>query len=136
MAAVRSKNTKPEILLRRALTATGLRYRLHRKGLPGTPDIVFPSERIAIFCDGEFWHGRNWRARKAAGQFKVRNSYWCAKIESNIARDKRVNRELRRLGWTVIRYWNSKIERATQEVAREINTLVAQEKRRAHLRRT
>lgn len=130
MAAVRGKNTKPELLLRRALTNEGLRYRLHRKGLPGTPDIIFPCERIAIFCDGDFWHGRNWKARKAAGQFKVRKSYWCAKIETNIARDKRVNRDLRKLGWTVKRYWNSNIETSSRQIAREIRTLVKTTMRR------
>lgn len=124
MAAVRGKDTKPELQLRLELKKLGLKYRLHSKSLPGTPDIVFPNNHVAIFCDGDFWHGRRWKSRKAAGQFKVRNAYWCSKIEGNMRRDRRVNRELRKLGWTVLRYWNSSIETASKDIAKEIRTIL------------
>lgn len=108
MAAIRHRDTKAELVLRRALSDRRLRYRLYKPGLPGRPDIAFVAQKLVVFCDGDFWHGRKWRQRKAKS-FRVRTKYWVNKIESNIARDKRNNRQLRRLGWTVLRLWETAI---------------------------
>jgi DNA mismatch endonuclease (patch repair protein) len=124
MAAVKSKNTQPELLLRRALSSLGLRYRLHFKFLPGRPDIVFPNAKVAVFCDGDFWHGRNWKVRKKNGEFKVRNAFWTEKIEDNIARDRRNNRQLKKLGWTVLRFWNTDINVNAEKIAKRIECRV------------
>ena len=93
--------------LRRALWAKGYRYRLHVPSLPGKPDIVFTRQQLAIFCDGEFWHGYEWEAKKAT--LKSNRSYWIPKIERNIARDEDVNRRLSDSGWTVLRMWDFEI---------------------------
>ena len=87
--SVRSRDTKPELLLRRALWAKGLRYRLHRKDLPGKPDIVFPRQKVAVFCDGDFWHGRDWPALKQKLCRRANPDYWIPKIQSNIEHDTR-----------------------------------------------
>jgi DNA mismatch endonuclease (patch repair protein) len=94
--------------LRRALTEQGLRYRIHYLSLPGTPDIVFISAKLAIFCNGDFWHGHWWNLKKTR-QFNVRQRYWVNKIEKNIARDKRNHRDLRKMGWSVLRLWEKDI---------------------------
>ena len=116
MAAIGSKNTGPELALRSLLSAAGLRYRIHRKDLPGRPDIVFAKERLAVFVDGDFWHGRDWEQRKAAGQFKVRRKLWIAKIERNIQRDRMVNCRLYAKGWSVLRFWSTDIQKTGDRV--------------------
>ena len=108
MSRIRSKNTKPEKRLRTELWRRGFRYRLHAKNLPGSPDLVFLKHRLAIFIDGEFWHGYNWEQRKA--KLKTNRDYWIPKIERNIARDKKNNLLLERAGWTVVRFWSKEIE--------------------------
>lgn len=103
MRAVRSKNTQPELILRRALRAAGLLgYRIHLASLPGTPDIAFTRWRVAIFVDGTFWHGdpRRWHPERAS-------PYWREKVARNQERDARVDRELAELGWVVIRVWDT-----------------------------
>lgn len=126
MSAIRAKDTKAEIALRRALWALGLKHRAHTKHLSGRPDVVFASARLAVFCDGDFWHGRKWRARKLP-TFKVRAAYWKRKIASNIVRDKRNNAELRKLGWSVMRLWETDIlrnpERAADKVRRRLSAI-------------
>ena len=100
MARVRNKDTAPEIALRKAVWETGLRYRLHMR-LPGTPDFSFPRERVAVFIDGCFWHGCPRHYTKPA-----RNAqFWAEKLKRNTARDRRVDNELRKLGWLVLRVW-------------------------------
>ena len=102
MAAVRGKNTKPELIIRKGLHAAGLRYRLHVKGLPGKPDLVFPKYRAAVFVHGCFWHGH------ACPLFKVpetRREFWQQKIEANVARDDAAMVKLRGLGWRVAIVW-------------------------------
>jgi len=106
MSRVRGKNTKPEILLRRALHAKGLRFRLHPK-LPGRPDVVFVSARIAVFVDGEFWHGRD--IARLAQQLHVRREWWLSKIQANIERDRRNNAALKAAGFRVMRFWDRDI---------------------------
>lgn len=102
MAAVRGKNTKPEMIIRKGLHAAGLRYRLHVKDLPGKPDLVFPKYRAAVFVHGCFWHGH------ACPLFKLpetRADFWQQKIEGNVARDEAAIVRLRSLGWRVAVVW-------------------------------
>lgn len=96
MARIRSKDTAPELALRRALWRRGIRYRLHRRDLPGTPDVAFHGARVAVFVDSAFWHGR-------AGIPKTRTAWWRAKLRGNRLRDRRVDRRLLAAGWTVLR---------------------------------
>jgi len=103
LQSVKSQDTKSELMLRRELWSRGLRYRLHHKGLPGRPDIVFMGPRIVVFCDGDFWHGRDWPVRRAKLSSGANPRYWISKIEANMRRDRRRSEELRGLGWTVIR---------------------------------
>lgn len=103
MARVRGKDTKPELLVRRHLHAAGLRYVLHDRRLPGKPDLVFPSRRVAVFVHGCFWHGHE--GCKKATIPATRPEFWRAKIEANKARDARVRSELEAAGWKVIVVW-------------------------------
>jgi DNA mismatch endonuclease, patch repair protein len=114
---VRKTNTNAELLLRRALWQRGLRYRIHAKKLPGTPDIVFYKYRLAIFCDGDFWHGRNWVTRRERLAKGSNPGYWIPKIESNMARDRLVNHQLREMGWTVLRFWEGDIKTQVNAIA-------------------
>ncbi len=105
MSRIRGSNTGPERALRSALHMRGLRFRKNLKSLPGTPDVVFVSAQVAVFVDGDFWHG--WRFGDWEAQLQPR---WAEKIRVNIARDRRVEMQLRRLGWRVIRVWEHDIE--------------------------
>jgi DNA mismatch endonuclease, patch repair protein len=113
----RAKHSTSELLLRRALWKRGLRYRLHAPNLPGKPDIVFPSKQVAIFCDGDFWHGRNWPERKKALSKGANAEYWVAKIEANMDRDCAHVRALEERGWLVLRFWETEIKAAPDTVA-------------------
>ena len=119
MSAIRSRDTSIERTLRKAMFSRGYRYRICFSGLPGKPDIVLRKPRIAIFCDSDFWHGRNWAAKR----HKIKNNrkYWIAKIERNIRRDRQVNKELCALSWTVLRFWekdiNSNLEAVISKIA-------------------
>jgi DNA mismatch endonuclease (patch repair protein) len=103
------RDTAPERLLRRYLWDLGLRYRIDVGNLAARPDIVFASARVAVFCDGDFWHGRNWRARRRGLLSGTNSGYWIAKIRSNITRDRLRTTALEAEGWTVIRLWESDI---------------------------
>ena len=107
----RSKNTRAERELRKALSKLGLRYRVHQRTLPGKPDIVFGKARIAVFCDGDFWHGRDWRARRSQLRKGSNADYWTQKIAYNIARDKRQAKQLKAANWSVIRFWETDVLR-------------------------
>ena len=108
MKKIKSSNTKAEILLRKKLWNAGFRYYKNYKKLPGKPDIVFVKFKIAIFVDGEFWHGFNWREKKK--KIKSNRDYWLKKIGKNIKRDKKINSELKKMGWTVLRFWEKEIK--------------------------
>lgn len=114
MRAIRSKETATEIKLRSALFALGLRYRKNVRGLIGTPDIVFPREKVAIFVDGDYWHGRRLIEKGISAlsvQFRrAQLPYWRAKLLRNLERDRTVTAALRADGWTVIRYWESDVK--------------------------
>jgi DNA mismatch endonuclease (patch repair protein) len=106
MQSVKTKDTGPEKAIRRALFAAGYRYRLHRRDLPGSPDIVFPGRRKAIFVHGCFWHGHGCAIGKAP---KSRAEYWGPKLDANRARDQRNLEELRELGWDVVTVWQCEL---------------------------
>lgn len=115
MARVRSKDTAPEMTLRRALWKRGLRYRVH-EDLPGTPDIAFVGPKVAVFCDGCFWHGC-----PRCYSHPVRNSeFWEKKLRRNRERDKRVDQQLKGLGWDVIRVWEHELAEDLDAVAARI----------------
>lgn len=107
MQAVRSENTAPEKVIRRMLHLAGYRYRLHRRDLPGCPDLVFPSRRKVIFIHGCFWHGHN--CRRGARVPKSHVEYWTEKVARNRARDERVQKELLALGWQTQIVWECEL---------------------------
>ena len=119
MSAVKSKNTVPERMLGRAMWKLGLRYRKHYK-IQGNPDFVFVKIRVAIFCDGDFWHGHNWAIRGLNSLNEELESYtpfWRAKISRNVDRDVEVNTALEREGWLVMRFWESVIRESPEQCA-------------------
>lgn len=121
---IRSTDSNSELRLRRAVWKLGLRFRKHVKALPGKPDIVFPREAVAVFCDGDFWHGRNWPQKKERMLNGSNSTYWVAKIEANIERDRRYTRELNEQSWRVLRYWESDILDNPNAVAHKIRAVV------------
>lgn len=110
MSRVRGKNTRPELTVRKLLHALGSRFRLHRRDLPGTPDVVLPGRNAVVMIHGCFWHGH--RGCKAATVPKTRTDYWVQKIAANRLRDARDSRRLRRLGWKVIVVWQCETKNA------------------------
>lgn len=116
MSAIKSKDTEPELLVRKALWKDGYRYRINVRKLPGKPDIVLTKDKIAVFCDGDFWHGHNWAVRGLPSleeELKKYSEFWKSKILGNIARDERNTLQLKEMGWTVIRLWESDIRKDT-----------------------
>lgn len=109
MRGNRYKDTSAELLLRSELWKCGLRYRLHVRSLPGKPDIVLKRQQVAVFVDGDFWHGRNWKKRKYKLEHGTNSNYWVKKIKYNIDRDQLVDKELKQRGWLVIRLWENDI---------------------------
>lgn len=109
MSHIRSKNTKSEVKLRKALWHLGIHYRKNFKLLLGKPDIVIPRCHIAIFVDGDFWHGRNFSAIDK--RIDVNHDFWINKLKKNIERDKYVNEALTEQGWLVLRFWDSDIKK-------------------------
>lgn len=109
MSAVKSKDTSIELILRKALWKRGIRYRKNYNVLPGKPDIAITKYKIAVFCDSEFWHGFDWEHRKL--DFKSNRKYWIEKIEKNMERDLQVDKNLRSMGWKVIRFWGRDIQK-------------------------
>ncbi len=103
MSKIKGKNTKPEMVIRRLVHAMGYRYRLHRKDLPGTPDLVFPKYRKIIFVHGCYWHRHDCPYGKVRA--KTNAEFWENKIQSNVARDLRYQAELKALGWEVLLIW-------------------------------
>ncbi|MDT0606171.1 very short patch repair endonuclease [Croceitalea rosinachiae] len=113
MSKIRCKNTKPELVFRKALWAAGYRYRIDYKKLIGKPDILLKKYKTAIFIDGEFWHGHNWEERKA--KIKTNREFWIPKIERNIQRDQEVNAELKGMGYTIFRFWEKEVYKNLEE---------------------
>lgn len=115
MSRIRAKDTSIEVLLRHALWARGIRYRKNKKDLPGKPDITLTKYRIAVFCDGEFFHGKDWDILKETLAKGNNPDFWIAKIARNMERDRKNDTDLAALGWTVIRFWGKSIKKDTEE---------------------
>jgi DNA mismatch endonuclease (patch repair protein) len=132
MSAVKSSDTKPEVMLREELFSRGLRYRKNVKTLAGKPDIVFPRSRLVIYCDGDFWHGHNWAIRGFSSledELSRYSEYWRSKILTNIERDKKNNAVLEAAGWTVLRFWESDIKADVKACADVIERVYREESR-------
>lgn len=122
MQAVKNKDSQIEVALRKALFAKGYRYRKNYTKVFGKPDIVFTKEKIAVFCDSEFWHGYDWERRKL--DFKSRQDFWIPKIERNMERDREVNLHLETEGYIVLRYWGKQIKKNLDVVVAEIEQAI------------
>lgn len=109
MSAIKSKNTKPEIQVRQLIYSMGYRYRLHRKDLPGKPDLVFPKYKKVIFINGCYWHMHNCRYGKVVP--KTNAEFWKTKRESNVVRDKKNRKDLKKSGWKYMIIWECQIKR-------------------------
>ncbi|WP_263603447.1 very short patch repair endonuclease [Chryseobacterium sp. PET-29] len=122
MQAIKASDTKAEILLAKSLFRKGFRYRKNNKSVFGKPDLTFKKIKLAIFIDGEFWHGKDWEIKKE--NIKSNRQYWIPKIERNISRDKTVNSELIKEGWTVMRFWAKEIEKNTEFYSAQIESKI------------
>ena len=132
MKSIRSENTSIEVLLRKKLWENGYRYRKNFKELPGTPDIVLTKYKIAIFCDSEFFHGKDWEVLKPRLSAGSNSEYWISKFSRNINRDDEVNKKLLYLGWTVIRFWGKDIKKHPDECLSVIEEAVFDSKMAMH----
>ena len=124
MQHIRSKSTKIEVILRKVLWKKGYRYRKNYKKLPGKPDIVLTKYKIAIFCDGEFFHGKDWEILKSRLEKGNNNEYWISKISRNRERDDKINKKLLFMGWTVIRFWGEDIKKNVDECVRVVEETI------------
>lgn len=118
MRAIRSARTSMEDLLAKLIWRAGHRYRRNDKSVPGKPDICFRRQKVAVFCDGEFWHGKDWKTKRK--KISQNRAYWIPKIERNMQRDRETNRLLCKQGWTVLRFWHADIERDPQRYAEKV----------------
>lgn len=124
MSNIKNKNTDIEVRLRKALWEKGYRYRKNVTSLPGKPDIVLTKYKIAIFCDSEFFHGKDWEKLKEQLQRGKNAEFWINKISKNREHDDEINKQLMYLGWTVIRFWGKDIKRDINECIRTIEDTI------------
>lgn len=124
MSRIRGKDTSIEIALRKALWNKGYRYRKNYKKLPGSPDICLTKYKIAIFCDSEFFHGKEWDVLKPKVEKGNNGEYWAKKIQENIDRDEEIDKKLLFLGWTVIHFWGKDILKSIDECIRVIEETI------------
>ena len=124
MRNIRSENTEIEVMLRRALWERGYRYRKNYNVLPGKPDIVLTKYKIAIFCDSEFFHGKDWDILAERLKKSNNSAYWIKKIERNRERDDEINKKLSFLGWKVLRFWGKNIKNDIDECIQVIEEAV------------
>lgn len=124
MVNIKSKDTSIEVLLRKALWDRGFRYRKNYKKLPGTPDIVLTKYKIVIFCDSEFFHGKDWQVLKPRLKKGKNPEFWINKIEKNIKHDDEINKRLLFMGWTVIRFWGNDIKKKTGECIKVVEETI------------
>ena len=122
MRAIKSKGSKIEQILGKVLWKKGFRYRKNDKTVFGKPDFTFKKLKIAIFCDSEFWHGKDWEIKKH--EHKSNIDFWQKKIERNIKRDKEVNQKLLIEGWQVLRFWGKEIEKNTDFCVNKIENAI------------
>lgn len=123
MSSIRSKDTEPELLLRKCLWKNGFRYRVNVKNLPGKPDIVFTKVKLAVFCDGDFWHGHNWVLRglpSLEDELARYTEFWKNKILRNMERDVSNTKKLEDAGWMVLRFWESDIRANPDKCVKEV----------------
>ena len=119
MSGIRGKDTKPELLIRSYLHRAGLRFRLHARGMTGSPDVVLPGRRVVVFVHGCFWHRHAGCTKASVPKSNV--AFWRAKFEENVRRDRRTTRALRRDGWRVLTVWECQTsERRLERLVREI----------------
>jgi DNA mismatch endonuclease (patch repair protein) len=126
MQHIKAKDTVIELLLRKALWKKGIRYRKNYADLPGKPDIALTKYKIAIFCDGEFFHGKDWDELKEKLDKSDNGKFWINKIERNMKRDNEVNKALLFLGWTVLRFWGTDIKKQTDECVRVVEESIVE----------
>lgn len=124
MRNIHSRDTSIELRLRKALWKKGYRYRKNYKALPGSPDIALTKYKIAIFCDSEFFHGKDWDVLKLRLEKGNNPEYWLKKIERNRSRDWETDRKLLFLGWTVIHFWGKDIQKHTEECVKVVEEAV------------
>ena len=124
MQHIRAKDTAIEVKLRKALWKKGIRYRKNCKELPGKPDIVLTKYKIAIFCDGEFFHGKDWEVLRPKLERSNNSAFWISKISRNRERDDEVNKQLLYLGYTVIRFWGSENKKHTEECVQVVEETI------------
>lgn len=128
MQRIRSKDTSIELILRRALWKKGYRYRKNYKALPGSPDIAITKHRIAIFCDSEFFHGKDWDQLKLRLENGSNSTYWIRKITRNMERDQENEKALKFREWTVIRFWGEDIRKHTEDCVRAVEEAIFDKK--------
>ena len=128
MSNIKSKDTSIELLLRKELWSRGYRYRKNYKLLPGKPDVVLTKYKIAIFCDSEFFHGKDWNWKKEKLKKSNNSGYWINKIERNMERDKENDQQLLFQGWTVIHFWGNDIKRNLDDCIKVIEELIFDQK--------
>ena len=124
MQNIRSKDTKIELILRKALWNKGIHYRKNFARIPGKPDVVITKYKIAIFCDSEFFHGKDWNILKLRLKNGNNSDYWYNKILKNREHDDKVNKELEYLGWTVLRFWGKDIKNNTDDCVRTVEEAI------------
>ena len=124
MKNIRGKDTKIEVILRKALWNKGYRYRKNYKQLPGSPDIVLSKYKIVVFCDSEFFHGKDWEVLKPRLEKGSNSEFWINKISRNIERDDEITKKLLFEGWTVIRFWGEDIKKRTDECIKVIEETI------------
>ena len=124
MKYIHSKNTKIEVILRKALWNAGFRYRKNYEKLPGKPDIALTKYKIAIFCDGEFFHGKDWEVLKPKLEKGNNPDFWIKKITRNQQRDEEVNKQLLFVGWTVIRFWGNEIKKNPEQCVKVVEETI------------
>jgi DNA mismatch endonuclease (patch repair protein) len=124
MQHIRSSDTKIEVLLRKSLWHKGYRYRKNYAMLPGKPDIALTKYKIAIFCDGDFFHGKDWEVLKPRLKKGSNSEYWISKISRNRERDDEINKKLLFMGWTVIRFWGTDIVKHTDECVKVVEETI------------
>ena len=124
MKYIHSKNTKIEVILRKALWNAGFRYRKNYDKLPGKPDIALTKYKIAIFCDGEFFHGKDWEVLKPKLEKGNNSDFWIKKITRNQQRDDEVNKQLLFMGWTVIRFWGNEIKKNPEQCVKVVEEII------------
>ena len=128
MQQIKGSDTKIEVQLRKALWHKGYRYRKNYKELPGKPDIVLTKYKIAVFCDGEFFHGKDWEVLKPRLESGSNSDFWVSKISRNRERDDEVSKKLLFMGWTVIRFWGKDISKNTDECIKVIEETIFEQK--------